>query len=29
MSGGRQLPPFSNAIDDGQFAKMLVTVNPI
>jgi hypothetical protein len=29
ISGGRQLPPFSNAIDDGQFAKMLATANPI
>jgi hypothetical protein len=29
MSGGRQLPPFSNSIDDGQLALMLATANPV
>jgi hypothetical protein len=25
MSGGRQLPPFPNVIDDGQFVETLTT----
>jgi hypothetical protein len=29
MSGGRELPPFSNSIDDGQLALMLATANPV